>query len=167
MHLHLALVIVGDDEIRHRQTEARALADFLGGEKRLEGALAHAFRHADAVVLDLNFRPGRVKARAQNNAPRLTGILTLMDGLSGVLQQIEQHLLQLVGRRRHRAQIRIELANDVLALEVKTDGQVKVVAGDLHRLINQCRQITGRQLTVAAAAEAEHVADDLSRPRSG
>ncbi|MND90756.1 hypothetical protein D3C80_828490 [compost metagenome] len=84
-----------------------------------------------------------------------------MNGLGGVFQQVEQHLFQLVGGARHRAQIRVELADDGLALEIETDGQVEVVAGNFHRLVDQRRQVARRQLAVAAAAEAEHVGDDL------
>jgi hypothetical protein len=62
---------------------------------------------------------------------------------------------------------RVELADDGLALEVETDGQVEVVAGDFHRLVDQRRQVAGRHLAVAAAAEAEHVGDDLRRPGAG
>ncbi|MNW22464.1 hypothetical protein D3C71_2239430 [compost metagenome] len=52
-------MVVGDNEVRDRQAQPGALADFLGGEERLEGALAHRLGHADAVVFDLDFGPWR------------------------------------------------------------------------------------------------------------
>ncbi|MOA61738.1 hypothetical protein D3C78_1869510 [compost metagenome] len=69
-------MVVGNDEIRDRQAKAGALADFLGGEKRFEGALAHAFAHADAVVLDLDFRPGWIETGAQDDTARFTVVFT-------------------------------------------------------------------------------------------
>ncbi|PRD18926.1 UNVERIFIED_CONTAM: hypothetical protein NCL1_58999, partial [Trichonephila clavipes] len=74
---------------------------------------------------------------------------------------IEQHLLQLVGGARYRAQAGFEVAFDLQGLEVEAVGQVEVVAGDLQRLVDQCRQLAGRQLAITAPAETEHVADDL------
>ena len=64
LHFHLAFVVVGDDEVRHRKPQACALADFLGGEEGFEGAFAHVFAHADTVVFDLDLGPGRVQAGA-------------------------------------------------------------------------------------------------------
>lgn len=103
LHFHLALVIVGDDEIRHRQPQARALADFLGSEEGLEGAFAHVLAHADAVVLDLDFRPRWVQSRTQDNPAGLAVVLALMDGLGSILEQVEQHLLQFVCGAGYRA----------------------------------------------------------------
>ncbi len=144
MYLHLAFVVVGDNEVGHRQAQSGALADFLGGEKRLERTLADVLRHADAVVLDLNLGPRRIEARAQGNAPGLFALRPLVDGLRGVLQQVQQYLLQLVGNARHRTQFGVELTDDVLALEVETDGQIEIVTGDLHGLIDQGRQVARR-----------------------
>ena len=63
--------------------------------------------------------------------------------------------------------MRVELAHDVLPFEVETDRQVEVVARDFHRLVDQGRQVAGHQLSVAAAAEAEHVGNDFRRPCTG
>ncbi|MCY1187564.1 hypothetical protein D3C81_1624960 [compost metagenome] len=63
----------------------------------------------------------------------------LVDGLGGVLQQVEQYLFQFIGRTRHRPQLRVELAGDGLALEVETYRQVEIIAGNINRLIDQCR----------------------------
>ncbi len=90
-----------------------------------------------------------------------------MDGLGGVLQQVQQYLFQFVGSARHRTQFRVELPHDGLPLEVETDRQVEVVAGNFHRLVDQRRQLARLQLSVAAAAEAEHVGDDLRRAGPG
>ncbi|MCY1174305.1 hypothetical protein D9M73_145030 [compost metagenome] len=90
-----------------------------------------------------------------------------MNGLGGVLQQVEQHLLQLVGGARHRSEPGVELAGDLQALEVEALGQVEVVAGDLQRLVQQHRQLAGRHLAAAAPAEGEHVGDDLGRAGAG
>ena len=80
-----------------------------GGKERFECTFAHVFAHADAVVFHLDFCPRRVEAGAQDNAPRLAVVFAQVNGLGGVLQQVEQHLLQFVGSAGHRAQLRIEL----------------------------------------------------------
>ncbi len=54
-----------------------------------------------------------------------------------------------------------------MSLEVETDGQVEVVAGDFHGLVDQRRQVARGHFPVAAAAETEHVGDDLCRPCPG
>ncbi|MCY1304314.1 hypothetical protein D9M70_540610 [compost metagenome] len=78
-------MVVGDDEIRDRQPEPGALADFLGGEEGLEDALAYALGDADASVLHLDFRPGRDETGAQGDAA-LFVFIALVDGLGGILQ---------------------------------------------------------------------------------
>ena len=50
---HIAAGLL-DDAIDHRQAEAGALADLLGGEERLENLVAHVGGNAVAVVLDLD-----------------------------------------------------------------------------------------------------------------
>nr|GFD43440.1 hypothetical protein [Tanacetum cinerariifolium] len=134
MNLHLAFVVIGDDEIRDRQAEPGALTDLLGREERLEGAFAHGLGHPDTVVLYLNLSPWRIQAGAQNDASWLFFVFALVNGLRGILEQVEQHLLQFIGGARHRTEFGVKLANDVLTLEVEPDGQVEVVAGDFHGL---------------------------------
>src|ERR671918_392499 len=43
---------IGDDAVNEREAEARALADLLGGEERLEDARERRFVHAGAGVFD-------------------------------------------------------------------------------------------------------------------
>ncbi len=90
-----------------------------------------------------------------------------MDGLGRVLQQIEQHLLQLVADAGHPIHARVEVTDDIDGLEVEAFHQGKVVSGDLQCLVDQHRQMTVGQLAVAHATETEHVADDLRGPRAG
>ena len=65
-----------DDAVDHRQAEAGALADLLGGEERLEDLVAHRCGNAVALVLDFNQHViGRnqrllVEARAFGGAAR-------------------------------------------------------------------------------------------------
>lgn len=82
------------------------MADFLGCEERLEGALAHVLTHADAIILDLNLGPRRIESGAQGDSPRLAVIFALVDRLRGVLQEVKKHLLKFVGSAGHRAQRR-------------------------------------------------------------
>ena len=53
-HLDGAAVLVDDHVVGDGQALARALADFLGGEERLEDALLNVRRHAGAGVADLD-----------------------------------------------------------------------------------------------------------------
>src|SRR5688500_17020001 len=64
-----AAVALRDDAVRGVEPESRALADPLGGEERLEDALADVGRDARAVVTDLDERarpvaPGPDRERA-------------------------------------------------------------------------------------------------------
>ncbi|MNO63720.1 hypothetical protein D3C76_544320 [compost metagenome] len=87
-----------------------------------------------------------------------------MNGLGGVLQQVEDDLFDFVGDHWHRAELRVELMDDLQRLEVESSDQVEIVAGDLHRLFQQGGQLAGGHLPIAAAAEGEHVGDDLRGP---
>ncbi|MNJ75773.1 hypothetical protein D3C77_729220 [compost metagenome] len=54
--------------------------------------------------------------------------------------------------------------DDLQRLEVESSNQVEIVASDLHRLFQQGGQLAGGHLPIAAAAEGEHVGDDLRGP---
>ena len=99
LYFHLTLVVVGDDEVGNRQPKPGALADFLGGEKRFEGALAHVFTHAYAVVFNLNFRPGRIQAGAQSDPPWFSIVFTLVNGLRTSLEASADPLNLVVMRK--------------------------------------------------------------------
>ena len=62
-HLDRAPVLIDDDVVGDGQALARAFADFLGGEERLEDALLDVRRHAGARVADLDDGPFAVGAR--------------------------------------------------------------------------------------------------------
>src|SRR3546814_19024768 len=97
-------MVVGDDEIRDGKTQPGSLADFLGGEEWLEDALAHILRDTTTVVLDVDFRPRRIPARAQDDLSRLVALMG-MNGLTGVLQQVEQDLHQQIGGASGRGRV--------------------------------------------------------------
>src|SRR5690606_39193148 len=166
LYLHLALVIVGDDEIRNGKAQAGSLANFLGGEKGLEDTLADAFGYTATVVFDLYFRPGRIQTGTQDDLPGHVAAF-LVDGLGGILQQVQQHLFQLVADAGDTIHLGIEIANDIDGAEIEAFDQREVVAGDLQRLVDQHRQLALGQLAIAHPAETEHVADDLGRAGAG
>ena len=63
-HLDGAAVLVDDDVVRDGQALARALADFLGREERIEDALLDVRRHAGAGVGDLDDGEFAIGARS-------------------------------------------------------------------------------------------------------
>ena len=93
-----------DDRVGDREAEPRALADFLGGEERIEDARLHVFRNAWSVVVDLEhdrFRFEVVPAAEHDRAAAVRAEHRLL----GVDDQVEQHLLKLVrvGERERQA----------------------------------------------------------------
>src|SRR3990172_779859 len=79
-----------DDAVADRQTEARALADPLGREEREEDLAQHLGGHATPRVLDVELHPTVLHARAQGDAT------VPADGIAGVVDEVEQDLLELV-----------------------------------------------------------------------
>ena len=103
-----------DDAVDHRQAEAGALADLLGGEERLENLRAHVGRDAVSVVLDFDqhiigrsdrhllqaaaFGGGKV-ARAQRDPAALAHRVARVD------DEVDDHLLELVEVGLHQPEI--------------------------------------------------------------
>jgi len=75
-----------------------------------EGALKTKVLHSSKAPEPAH--PRRVQFGAQGDAPWLAFVGALMNCLGCVLQQVEQHLLQLVGDARHRAKLWIELPDN-------------------------------------------------------
>ncbi len=108
---HLAVdlaVAIGlpGEAVDHRQAKPRALADRLGGEERVEGALDHLGRHAGTGVGDAD-----ADVLAGTHAARVGSVgavevcvagldgerATVGHGVAGIDDQVEDRALELVG----------------------------------------------------------------------
>ena len=101
-----------DEAVDHRQPEARALADRLGGEERIEGAGDHVGRHAGAGVGDGEHdilarpRPARAPQRPRRASALAVSIVSRPpSGMASrrVDGEVQQRVLELVRDRRASA----------------------------------------------------------------
>ena len=107
--------MVADDAVAHRQPQAGALDRRLGGVERLEDGVHILGADADAGVADghrhpLALQPGLHRDRA----------LRVLAGVGGVGEQVEEHLLDLVGYDDNGRQAGgvVALHHDPLVLEI-------------------------------------------------
>ncbi|MNS96370.1 hypothetical protein D3C72_1306670 [compost metagenome] len=108
-------MVLVDDAVGDRQAQAGTAAHRLGGEERIEDALAQFRRNATAGVFELD--PHRVAVHAGAHGDRAA----LGDGMAGVEQQVHVDLVQLRGQAFHQRQL-AELAHQVhLVLELVPD----------------------------------------------
>ena len=136
-----------DDAIDGGKPEARALADFLGGEERLENPVDDAGRDALAIVahLDQHVLGGCQQLLAEGRALLARDVARADDELSalrhriaGVDRQIDDRLFELVEVGLHRPEIapvldveRHRLADDALE---HADGEVRKHVAELQHL---------------------------------
>src|SRR5579862_3353167 len=89
------------------QTETGALAGLLGGEERIKNTL-HV-RDSGTVVADGDLNPLAGMRGAQENPPAATGFL---DGVVGIVQQVQKYLLQLLRIPKNRRKLLVILLAD-------------------------------------------------------
>ncbi len=82
-----------DDAVGDGQAQPGALADVLGREERVEDAVADRGRHARTVVLETEVDRFARHSRFEHDRSRG---LQRTDRLLGVVQQVQDHLLDLV-----------------------------------------------------------------------
>ncbi|RMS09304.1 hypothetical protein ALP75_201950 [Pseudomonas syringae pv. actinidiae] len=94
------------EAVDHRKAQAGALANGLGGEKRIEGPADHRLRHAAAIVTDAQHhvvtRQKVFVGIGERRVQLLIGSLehqcaAVRHGIAGVEHQVEQGVFQLVG----------------------------------------------------------------------
>ncbi|MNP09011.1 hypothetical protein D3C76_1011000 [compost metagenome] len=94
------------ETIDHRQTQAGALADGLGGEERVEGPVDGALRHTAAIVGDAQYhivawREITVGLGEIGIQVAVRGLhqqfSTIGHGVAGIDDQVEQGAFQLIG----------------------------------------------------------------------
>ena len=99
-----------DDAVAQAQAEAGALADFLGGEERIENALEIFGRNAGAIVVDGDAHGGSIARGGDGDAART---LMRFDGLARVVDDVEHDLLDLVSVGQHERQLLGKMRDDL------------------------------------------------------
>ena len=126
-------------------------ADFLRREERIENLRLHVFRHAWAVVVNLEDDRALVALvpRAHDEG---AAAVRREHGLFGVDHEVQQHLLHLVWVREHLRQPRSERVDhgDV--------GHALLVGAEGQRIAQDVIQVHHRARALALAREGEQVA---------
>ena len=155
-----------DDAVDHRQAEAGALADLLGGEERLEDLLQHVRRDAGAGVLDLDQHVVGRRQFAIGEGLALLGrdvagahrqVAAGRHRVARVDRQIDDHLLELADIDLDRPQVAavIDLELDVVADQ----------AGKQHAQIGQhVGQVQHLRPQRLLAREGQQLAHQRGRP---
>ena len=94
----------GDDSVADAQTEASALADRLGSVEGVENA--RRICYAGAAIRELNEEMGAFHARFH---PKIALRAFFQDGVDGVIDEVQEDLLELVGIRGRMGKIRSEI----------------------------------------------------------
>ena len=102
-----AVVAVDDDPSRGGEAEPRARADVLGGEERVEHAVAVLRRDARAVVADLDDRAAVVAPRGDRDRA------VLAERVDRVVEQVGPHLVELGAAHAELGQRAVVLAHDL------------------------------------------------------
>ena len=151
-----AAAVLLHDRVGDRQPEARALADLLRREERIEDLRLHLFRNPGPIVVDLE--DDRVAVRVvpgahDQHAAAVRGEHRLL----GVDDQIEQHLLELMRIGEHLRQAGGERVDDGDVAEAL------LVRAQRQRLAHDLIDVDHRARRLALAREGQQVADDLAR----
>ena len=149
-------MVVLDDLPTDGQAESGALLVALRGEERLEDATEVARRDPRPIVADGDDDPLGADAEVGGHGER-PAPARLAHGLHRVEQQVDEHLLELVGVGHDRRELGREVAHhgDV--------GAPELVDLQLQRLFDEAVDVHGRATRRLLAGEAEERADDLHR----
>jgi hypothetical protein len=156
------------DAVHRGQAHAAALADLLGAEEGLEHAFQHLRRDARPLSITAQFQVAsgdRLPARGASGALLRAGTALprsarCMHGVARVDAQIHQDLLEL-----HRVEHGRGSAGSSRVLSSMLGGQCR--AEQLHRLGDQRGQRKRARLAALAAAEGEHLLDQVAGALAG
>ena len=148
------------DRVRHRQSQAGALADGLGREERIEDFRLHFLGHAGPVVVDLE-DDGVAVGIVPRPQDQGAAAVRVEHGLLGVHDQVEENLLDLVRIGEHRRQARGQ------RFENRDVGDALFVGAQGERLAHDLIEIDGRPGRVPLARERLQVAHDARGPFGG
>src|SRR4029077_12319016 len=139
-----------DDAIANAQAQARAFRGLFCGVEGIEDTLG--VRHAGAVVGDGDFDVLFVSNGVNHNAAALSCIL---NGVIGVIQDIQEDLLQLLRIAECWREIFVEVFGDLDSVAGK------IVAAKLDGLAEDIVDVNEFALHGALAGEAEQVLDNV------
>ena len=139
-----------NDAVADAEAEAGAFAGGLGGEERIEDAFGLA--DAGAVVDESDFDEIRGLAGANADFAVIAGFL---DGVVGVIENIEENLLQLLRIADGHLEIFVELFGDFDAMTGK------VVAAEANGLAKDGIDLHGLALSGALASKAQKALHDF------
>jgi hypothetical protein len=121
LHAHVPAVLL-DDSVRHAQAEASPLTHLLRGEERLEDPRQGIARNAGTVVGHGDHDPGLALVHtdpgghANGIAHALAADAAAEDGLLGIQDQVEEHLLKLMEETEVPTRSPQDIAGQVQAL---------------------------------------------------
>ena len=144
------------DRVGDRESQARALADLLCREERIENPASDVDRHAGAVVADLE-RHGVLLGVMPGADDQRAAPVGGEHRLFGVDHQVEQHLLDLVRVGEDLGQARCERGHDV------DIGQALFVRSERQRFGHHLVEVDHRPGRLPLARERQQVADDPGR----
>src|SRR5712692_11950176 len=99
------------DAVANAQPESGAFAGLLSGVKGIEDTLR--ISDSSSVVGNCHFNGITTQPRADGNAPTVSGLL---DRIIGVIENVQENLLQLLRIAEGRRQLLIELFDDFYAV---------------------------------------------------
>src|SRR5580765_3649328 len=140
------------DAVANAQAEPGTLTSLLGGVKGIEDA----FRVGDtgSIVRNGNFNGITAQPRADGDPPAVPGLL---HRVIGVIENIQENLLQLLGIAKGRRQLFIELLDDFYAVTGE------IVAAELDGLTQHAVDLHQLALHRALPREAQQILHDVFR----
>ena len=142
-----------DDAVTDAEAESGTLSNFLGGKERVE----YLVRMSDAlaIIRECDFHEIFPADGRDLDAGRTPDF---MDGIVGVIENIQEYLLQLVGIADDLRQRLIQMLNNVDAMTVE------IVRAQLDRASQDRVQLQSIPLWRHLARETEKVLHDLLGP---
>jgi len=155
-----------DGAVDHRQAESCAAVNLLGGEEGLENLVELRFRNAAAVITNHQLRHvgfdvevGEVLQQPLIRAGRVelyddSGIVVAIDGIAGIVEQVDQNLLQL---RLVTVDMQLALGQQDIDVDVLRNH----AAGEREGLADEGIQLERLHLHRVLATEGEQLPDHL------
>jgi hypothetical protein len=147
--------VLAYDALADRESQPGALAFALGGEKRLEDLRRQRLRHARPIVDEIDRHAVQPTPGPHDDGARPAGG---RDGLGGIVDQIDEDLLNLVRLDVRHRQVRLHVN-----ARLHPVGH-ELVAQQEEGRVQQGTERGGPPLVLVLAREAQQVLHDVGRP---